>query len=93
MSDLAEQIAREHPPQRLPNRGYVMCATCDTTLSLAGYALHIATVTERAARERIAAEIEALPAESGATGEGAWSLGYTSGVSDAARIARGDTDD
>ena len=83
MSALAEQIAREHWLD-----AHDECGTC----RVGDYAAHIATVTERAVRGRVAEEIEALPAESGATGSGAWSLGYTTGVLDAASIARGESD-
>lgn len=52
---LAEQIAREHAPQKVSSRGYVMCATCGSTFALAYYAAHIATITEQAVRERMRA--------------------------------------
>jgi ABC-type transport system involved in cytochrome bd biosynthesis fused ATPase/permease subunit len=60
---LAEQIAREHPPQKVSSRGYVMCAACAQVFTLDDYALHIATVTERAVVDRLEAlarELDAL---------------------------------
>jgi hypothetical protein len=49
---LAEQIAREHPPQKVSSRGYIMCAACAQVFTLDDYALHVATVTERAVVDR-----------------------------------------
>lgn len=49
---LAEQIARKHPPQKVSSRGYVMCAACAQVFTLDAYALHVATVTERAVVDR-----------------------------------------
>ncbi len=87
---LAEQIAREHR-RAWPNGRVCDCGASIPTL-LAERA-HIATVTERAVREQVEADIEGLTVTSGATGTGAWSVGYRSAIEDAAQIARGATDE
>lgn len=63
---LAEQIAREHWVRAVSGVGPVPVWTCECGTEGARdehettFIEHIATVTERAARERIAAEIEAV---------------------------------
>lgn len=66
---LAEQIAREHLALLNTSTWLIVGCTCDSTLTAppsgaAGswHAAHIATVTERAAREQVAEEIEGLAA-------------------------------
>lgn len=51
---LAEQIAREHVPRTHPLPGGLFECACDRRqmFNIDAYAAHIATVTERAARER-----------------------------------------
>lgn len=87
--NLAEQIAREHPPQKVSQRHYLMCATCAQVFTLDGYAAHIATVTERAVRERVAALIEAQLF--GGDADDYWDDGFDDALTFAARIARGGT--
>jgi hypothetical protein len=88
MGDLAARIALEHSPQKVSSRGYVMCATCGTTFALVYYALHIATVTEQAVRERVAAQIDAFEPDDLAL---IHMSDWREAMYDAARIARGDT--
>src|SRR5690554_6639655 len=52
--NLAEQIAREH--SRVTAAGVCLCGAEDIGFEV-GYAAHIATVTEQAVRERVAAEL------------------------------------
>lgn len=79
---LAEQIAREH---YLTTRAKCACPDAvDAGRDMHAWVAHIATVTERAVRERIAEGIEAIrgnhPVRRAVLGE-------------ATRIARGATDD
>lgn len=86
---LAEQIAREHSPQKVSSRGYVMCAPCAQVFTLDDYAAHIATATEREVRERIATLIEAQLF--GGDADDHWDDGFDDALTFAARIARGGT--
>lgn len=88
---LAEQIAREHLALLNTSTWLIVGCTCDPTLTAppsgaAGswYAAHIATVTERAVRELVAAEIEAAKSSHAFR---------NATLVRAARIARGATDD
>lgn len=86
---LAEQIAREH---YLTTRAKCACPDAlDAGGDMHAWVAHIATVTERAVRERVAAEIEAH-------GHASFCLAFPPkdepcpcGLDDAARIARGGT--
>jgi len=88
---LAEQIAWEH---RFVRKGWSSSdCSCDPgghTYTLAGYAVHIATVTERAVRERVAAEIEARGHEPFCLAFPPGDEPCPCGLDGAARIARGD---
>lgn len=92
---LAVQISRGHQPTTYLS-AHIGCSCQprgNRPWSLAGYVQHIATVTEQAVRERIAAEIEAhASAEAYGTESGvAWVGGWQSAIARAARIARGAT--
>lgn len=94
---LAEQIAREHLALLNTSTWLIVGCTCDRALTapangVAGswYAAHIATVTERAVQERIAAEIEAFEPDDLAL---IHMPDWREAMYDAARIARGATDD
>jgi hypothetical protein len=83
---LAEQIAWEHRIVRCPVHDAPDCSVvlngCTLPARLYENALHIATVTEQAVRERVAAEIEAAKS----------SHAFRNATLDrAARIARGGT--
>lgn len=54
---LAEQIAREH--SRVTAAGVCLCGAEGIGFEV-GYAAHVATVTEQAVRERIAADLDAI---------------------------------
>jgi len=88
---LAEQIAREHPMNALG--GCVACATGGDRPTIREeveeYAAHIATVTERAVRERIVAQIEEFEPEDRAL---VHMPDWREAMYDAADIARGAAD-
>jgi hypothetical protein len=98
---LAEQIAREHLAVLNTSTWLIVGCTCDPTLTAppsgvggSWYALHIATVTEQAVRERVTAEVRGqreafLPSD---TLDPAWIAGWHAAVDHvAAHIARGGT--